>query len=610
MFMVGARNAYGLTALENQSNYSGPRNTSRLEKMKPMNRLPPKLAASVDAWISGDPDPVTRAELERLVAAGDDTNISERMAGSLAFGTAGLRGAVSAGSNRMNRAVVIRTTRGLADYLLRRFPDMERPLVIVGCDARLSSAQFLSDTVDVLTAAGISVRFFPDPTPTPIVVFTSLLLGGQAAVVVTASHNPPQDNGYKLYDANGAQIIPPVDRDIATAIDAVASAADVPRIQHAMDDSDLATEVPLDVFERYLDALAEVRSPPPGECPQLRFVHTPIHGVGGAYVTAALAAAGYHDVHPVEEQFTPDGNFPTVSFPNPEEPGALDLALRLAEVANADAILANDPDTDRLAVALPHNGIWTQLTGNQVGVLLGDFMLEHTSLPKPIVINSVVSSPMLADIASAYGARFVQTLTGFKWIWNAAMDLEESDAGTFVFGYEEALGYSVGPAVRDKDGISALVVFADLIAWEATCDSTVWDRLERLYRRHGLWVSTQKSVVRPGSEGAAEIANAMERIGAAIPERLGGHRVVGATDYRSGAEERPRYLPATSLVSLNLGNAGRVLVRPSGTEPKIKVYVDLRADLVPGDDAWSRYASLLDDGAAIASELANYLGFD
>jgi phosphomannomutase len=572
-----------------------------------VSTIPPDLHARTRAWIDGDPDDATRAELEALLEHGDVDELSERMAGSLVFGTAGIRGVVEGGSNRMNRAVVIRTTRGLADYLLDRDPESDRP-VVVGADARLSSAQFLQDTVGVLAAAGIPVRYFSDPTPTPVVAYAANMLAARAAVVVTASHNPPADNGYKVYDVNGAQIVPPVDKDIAAAIARVGPAIEVPRIRNAVDDSDLVQPVPVETFRRYLEDLQATRIETPGVGASLSFVVTPIHGVGGKFVVEALNTAGYPNVHPVPEQSVPDGHFPTVSFPNPEEPGALDLALALAAETDADAILANDPDTDRLAVALPHGGEWKALTGNQIGVLLGDFILEHTKVGEPLVGNSIVSSPMLGDIAASYGARFVQTLTGFKWIWNAALDIQDEGAATFVFGYEEALGYSVGQAVRDKDGISAAVTFADLVAAESVRGRTAWDRLEDLYRRHGLWVSTQRSVVRPGTEGAAAIKAAMERIGSTTPDTLGGHRVVGTKDYRVGAEQRPRYLAAASLVELDLGPGGRVLVRPSGTEPKIKIYADLRSNLTAGDDVWERESALLEDAGSIAEELVEFLG--
>ncbi len=570
-----------------------------------MSAIPTDLRERTEAWIAADPDDTTRSELAELLDEGDVAELSERMDGSLAFGTAGLRGRVEAGSNRMNRAVVIRTTRGLAEYLVDRDSDSDKP-VVVGRDARLSSARFQKDTVAVLTAAGILVRYFPDPVPTPIVAYAARELGARAAVVITASHNPPLDNGYKVYDANGAQIIPPTDSDIAARIAAAPAANDVPRLAGKYRD-EMAHPVPDGVFDRYLAKLSAGRAPDAAGS-DLKIVYSPMHGVGGAYVTGALRAFGYDNIVPVPEQYEPDGRFPTVSFPNPEEPGALDLANALAASENADLIIANDPDTDRLAVSLQRSDGWRPLTGNQIGVLLADYLLEHTSVEKPLVLNSIVSSPMLASIAEARGARFETTLTGFKWIWNAALDIEAAGEGTFVFGYEEALGYSVGPAVRDKDGVSASVFFADLAAACGDRGESVLDYLARLYEQHGMWVSTQKSIVRPGSEGAAQIAAAMVRIAEAPPDSAAGVPIVGMTDYRIGAESRPRYMAATPLVELDLGARGRVLVRPSGTEPKLKIYVDLVADRDPALAAEAQESQLVAEADGVAGAIADGLG--
>jgi phosphomannomutase len=570
-----------------------------------MSAIATDLRERTETWIASDPDKKTRAELTALLEAENVDELTERMDGSLAFGTAGLRGRVEAGSNRMNRAVVIRTTRGLAEYLVARDPDSDKP-VVVGRDARLSSKRFQKDTIAVLTAAGILVRYFPDPVPTPIVAYAARELGARAAVVITASHNPPLDNGYKVYDSNGAQIIPPTDSGIAAKIDAAPPANDVPRLSKKYR-QEMAHPVPDGVFERYLDKLAAVRDPEAGGS-DLKIVYSPMHGVGGAFVTGALRDAGYENIIPVPEQYEPDGRFPTVAFPNPEEPGALDLANALAARENADLIIANDPDTDRLAISLPRSDGWRPLTGNQIGVLLGDYLLDKTSVDKPLVFNSIVSSPMLADIAAAHGAGFATTLTGFKWIWNAALDLEEAGEGTFVFGYEEALGYSVGPAVRDKDGVSAAVIFADLATDCRKRGESVLDYLARLYERHGMWVSTQKSIVRPGSEGAAQIAAAMVRIAESVPESVAGIDVVAMTDYRVGAENRPRYMAATPLVELDLGSRGRALVRPSGTEPKLKIYVDLVADRDGTLTAEEQESQLVAEADAVAAAIADGLG--
>ena len=568
--------------------------------------MDPDLRLATLDWIAGDPDPATRRELEVLLDRGAESDLADRMGGTLEFGTAGIRGEVGAGSNRMNRAVVIRTTAGLADFLADA--GRSHGTVVLGYDARLSSRQFAEDAVGVLIAAGITVRYFDHPVPTPVVAHAARDLEAAAAVVVTASHNPPRDNGYKVYDVNAAQIVPPVDTRIAAAIRRVGPASEVPRIEEAMAG---ATERASSLGERAIAAYAaEVveRRPPVPDPGSMSIVYTPMHGVGRDTLLHVFDMAGYRNVAVVPEQGDPDGTFPTVAFPNPEEPGALDLAIDLARRIDADLVLANDPDADRLAVGVPEGGGFRTLTGNQVGVLLADFVLSRDTAGERLVVNSIVSSPMLEAVAEHHGARFCQTLTGFKWIANAAMDLERSDGCRFVFGFEEALGYSVGPVVRDKDGISAALWFADLAAWARAEGIGVLGYLERLYRRDDVWASVQKNVVRPGADGLAEIAAIMDRLRTDHPTELGGHRVDGSVDYRDNADRRPRWLPAAALVEFSLADAGRALVRPSGTEPKLKIYVDRRASVADDADVWGAEAAARVDALAIAEDLAGFLG--
>jgi phosphomannomutase len=556
------------------------------------------------AWIAGDPDPGTRDELQQLLDADEQDELADRLGMSLEFGTAGLRGVVGAGPNRMNRAVVARTSRGLADHLLATVPDAAERGVVVGFDARLDSEDFAAVTVGVLAAAGLQVRWFPTPQPTPLVAYAQKAMDAAAAVVITASHNPPEYNGYKVYAEGAAQIVPPTDALIAAAIEAAGPAADIP-----VDDpltSDRVAPVDAAIVDRFFAELAAAR--PKVEGPDLPIVYTPLHGVAGELVHRALREGGYEHVHTVPSQAEPDGNFPTVRFPNPEEPGAMDAALELAAEVDAELIIANDPDGDRLAAAVPDGaGGFRMLTGNQIGVLLTDHLLRGSDVDRPMVIASIVSSPMFAEVARSYGAHAEWTLTGFKWICAAARDLEKAEARTFVYGFEEALGSSVGTVVRDKDGIGAAVAFADLARSLKAEGRTILDRLEELYRAHGLWVSYQHSITRPGMEGLAEIAGAMAKLETEVPEELAGEQVLSTTDFRVGAEDRQPWLEAHDLVILELTD-GRALIRPSGTEPKLKIYVDLRGELREGESLDTRAAELESQAQEVARALASFVG--
>ena len=552
-------------------------------------------------WIADDPDPETRAELTGLMSEGALQELEARFESELTFGTAGIRAEVAAGPARMNRAVVIRTTYGLAKHL---HDNGLNGIVVVGFDARPSSRVFAADVIGVLAASGIEVRFFPDVTPTPIVAFAAKDLGADSAVVITASHNPPRDNGYKVYGPTASQIVSPTDFEIQQAIETAPGAMSIPRLEDVFEGghSNIRALGP-EVLDRYWGEVDESRRHRDGS--DLGIVYTPLHGVGGASLLDLMERAGHRRVRPVTAQFEPDGTFPTVAFPNPEEPGALDLALELAKAGDADLIIANDPDADRLAVAIPDRGSWRSLTGNEIGMLLADYLLNADLGFTPIVASSIVSSPMLDSIANLYSATRATTLTGFKWITAAALALEAAGEGVFLFGYEEALGYCVGRTVRDKDGLSASVVFADMTAHLAATGSSIGHRLGELWETHGLWVSTQVSVRRDGAEGSAEISEAIARLADDPPSALEGVSVQTVTDYRIGEEDRPPWLGAQDLVELRV-ERGRLLVRPSGTEPKMKIYVDLSEPFDPDDDG--QRPRLLGHADALGNALAAHMG--
>ncbi len=532
------------------------------------------------AWADGDPDPVTAGALRQVVAGGDEGALRDLVGADLAFGTAGLRGEVGPGPNRMNRAVVVRATRGVAMHVLERVEDGAERGVVVGFDARPDSERFAHDVIAVLQAAGLRVRAFLAPTATPLVAFAARRFDAAGAIVVTASHNPPADNGYKVYDEHGVQITSPTDRRIAAAIAAVEPARDVPGVGDGIDGVDVLSRATVAAYRETIDGAwprSDARSAEP-----VTVVVTPLHGVGGAPVEAVLSERG-HRVVRVDEQWAPDGTFPTVSFPNPEEPGALDLAWAAATEVGADVVLANDPDADRLAVAIPAGDGWRRLTGDEVGSIFAHHLLTRTAgrIERPLVANSIVSSSRLARIAAAFDARHEVTLTGFKWLWRAGRELAEN-GWQWVMGYEEALGYSLGTAVRDKDGIHAAAVMADLVSTLAAEQRTLADLLADLDQAYGRWANVQAAVRRTGPAGADEILAAVDaatRVGA---DDLGVRTVERVVDHRTVGDDAPPWLGPTPLVVWHLDGGGRVLVRPSGTEPKLKVYVDL--PLQPDED--------------------------
>ncbi len=566
------------------------------------------------AWIQADPDSDDRDELTRIV---DDATLSldpdrradalrdlnERFSGPLEFGTAGLRGVMGAGESRMNRAVIRRTTAGLAKYLKANADAKTLARgVVIGYDGRRHSWEFSQETAAVLAAFGIRSWLAPTLCPTPFAAFAVDRLQAAAGVMITASHNPPEYNGYKAYWSNGAQIIPPHDKGIAAAIDGCPAAKDVPIMHFAEGtESGFVKFFPDELLEQYMAEIDKLWVRPASDN-DLCIVYTPMHGVGEKYMRMAMTRAGFGGYRVVPEQAEPDGNFPTVAFPNPEEKGAMDLSFALAEQERADLVLANDPDADRLAVAVPRpGGGYTQLTGNQVGTLLGHYLLTTSpaclsdkttveNADKKVVIASIVSSPMLGAIARELGVRYEETLTGFKWIANRAMELEKSDELHFVFGYEEALGYTVGPLVRDKDGISAGVLFAELAALLKKNGRSVLEELESLSRRYGHYASGQRSVTLKGADGMTQMKAAMDRLRLARPTQVGPLAVLATADFqtriRTHADGRTEdlTLPVTNMIALDLEGGSRIIARPSGTEPKIKFYFDVREPMSPEEN--------------------------
>ncbi|MGW5767813.1 phospho-sugar mutase [Streptomyces longwoodensis] len=515
------------------------------------------LMARARAWLAEDPDPETRDELAALLASGDTAELAARFAGTLQFGTAGLRGELGAGPMRMNRSVVIRAAAGLAAYLKANgtpHGGADAGLVVIGYDARHKSADFARDTAAVMTGAGLRAAVLPRPLPTPVLAFAIRHLGAVAGVEVTASHNPPRDNGYKVYLGDGSQIVPPADAGIAAEIDAIAALADVPRPDGGwltLDDS---------VLEAYLARTDAVLSP--GSPRTARTVYTAMHGVGKDVLLAAFARAGFPAPVLVAEQAEPDPLFPTVAFPNPEEPGAMDLAFATAREADPDLVIANDPDADRCAVAVKDGDAWRMLRGDEVGALLGAHLVARGA--RGTFAESIVSSSLLGRIAEKAGLPFEETLTGFKWI--ARVD-------GLRYGYEEALGYCVDPeGVRDKDGITAALLVTELASALKAEGRTLVDLLDDLAVEHGLHATDQLSV---RVEDLSVIADAMRRLREHPPTELAGLPVTRAEDLERGTEA----LPPTDGLRYTLDGA-RVVVRPSGTEPKLKCYLEV---VVPVD---------------------------
>ncbi|WP_175985550.1 phospho-sugar mutase [Microbacterium tenebrionis] len=526
--------------------------------------------AQARAWLRQDPDAETRDELAGVItraAAGDAAaaaDLDDRFGARLAFGTAGLRGELGAGSNRMNRVLVSQAAAGFAAYLRERAGGAT-PTVVVGYDGRRNSRRFALDSAELFAGAGLHAILLPRLLPTPVLAFAVRHLAADAGVMVTASHNPPNDNGYKVYlggaDA-GSQIVSPADAEIAAHIQQVADAGDISALPRSTE-YETAGE---DVVNAYIAATAAV-APAPASAKGLTWVYTAMHGVGWETFARILDAAGYPRPKTVGEQLSPDATFRTVAFPNPEEPGAMDLAFAAARRTRADFILANDPDADRLAVAIPDesaDGGWRRLSGNEIGLLLGARAARaHAGTPGASLACSLVSSPGLAAIAAHHGLDFHETLTGFKWI---------SRAPGIVFGFEEALGYLVNPeTVRDKDGISAAVAVLGLAAEANERGKTIADLLADLGETYGHFASGQVSI---RVDDLSIIGKVMLALRTLPPTRIGDTAIASTEDLLEAAPGQP----SGDVLRYRLADGSRVIVRPSGTEPKLKVYLDAQAD--------------------------------
>jgi phosphomannomutase len=509
------------------------------------------------SWINQDPDAETVAELEQLIAASDESGLAERFGQRIGFGTAGLRGLLGAGPNRMNRVLVAQAAAGIAKYLKENFDD---PSVVIGYDARKNSDVFAKDSAQIFAGFGIRAFLFSDLAATPLVAYAVRNLGASAGVMVTASHNPPGDNGYKVYDFSGSQIISPMDAQIAKHIDEFAKSGSVASLTR----SDSFVEVPSSVRSGYLQSVSGLLNKH-SERQDIKIVYSAMHGVGASFIQEIFKLSGLTEPAQVLSQQQPDGKFPTVSFPNPEEPGAMDQSLATAQNQQADLVLVNDPDADRLAVAFRnHDGSYQQLTGDQLGLILGEEMASRASREgiTGSLACSIVSSSALGKVAEHYGFGFEQTLTGFKWV---------SRVPNLIFGYEEALGYCVDwGQVRDKDGLSAALIVADIASALAKQGYTLGDQLEKLMQRYGSFATGQISI---RVTDLSVITDLMKKLRTNPPAQIAGVDAV-FEDMNQGSGS----LPATDAVRFKLSDGRTVIVRPSGTEPKLKCYLQAVSD--------------------------------
>lgn len=563
----------------------------------------------VTQWLSADPDPKTREELQYLIDHKEYEELEDRFKCRLEFGTAGLRGKVGCGPNRMNRLVIQQTALGLGEYLVKHVDNAKQRGVVIGYDGRTDSKSFAHDTAAVLTALGIKVYLTHKVAATPIAAFGVKHFNAAAAVVVTASHNPPEYNGFKVYWENGAQIIPPHDSGIAQEID-IAATRVIPLMPHSeAERQGLLVWLRDDYYQTYR---AAINSNPllshHTDPSSISIAYTAMHGVGANMAEDLLHDAGFKKVMSVKEQREPDGTFPTVNFPNPEEAGAMDMVIELADSISAELACANDPDADRFAVAVRKpDGSYQMLTGDQVGTLFGHYLLSKTDAKSQLVGNTIVSSSLLNKVAKAHGAKYYQTLTGFKWLTNIAMQ-EQSDEHKFLFAYEEALGYTVGNTVWDKDGLSALVAFAQLSAELYSQGKTIWDQLEEIYREHGMYINAQRSIaLDPDYPPVGELLRADP------PKKIAGKKILVTEDLKhsvradSNGKTQAINLPSSDVLIYHLEGGSRVIVRPSGTEPKLKCYYEVVGSFAKNESFASAQERAEEQMSLLISEHQNSL---
>ncbi len=544
-------------------------------------------------WLASDAfDEETKKELQAI--DGDDKEIKERFYKDLEFGTGGLRGIIGAGTNRMNKYTVGKATQGLANYILKNNPDGAKMGVAIAYDSRNMSPEFAERSALVLNANGIKAYVFDELRPTPELSYAVRALGCTAGIVVTASHNPPEYNGYKVYWADGAQVVYPKDKGIIGEVNAISDFSLIKTMDRKeAEEKGLFNVIGKEIDDGFIKAIKAqaVRPEEIKKAEDMVIVYTPLHGTGNKPVRRVLSEVGFKNVYVVPEQEKPDKNFSTVGYPNPEDPKAFTLAIELAKEKNAEIVVGTDPDADRIGVVIrDEKGNYDILTGNMTGALLTEYVLngrkEKGLLPEnAAVIKTIVTTEMVRAIAESYNAELIEVLTGFKFIGEKIKQFEEDHSHTFVFGFEESYGCLSGTYARDKDAVGAAMLVCEMAAYYKNRGMTLHDALEELYKKYGFYKEGVKSVTLKGIDGAEKIGKIMAYLRENTPEGFGGNKVLTVKDYKSGVftdvatgnkSESP--LPASDVLYYNLEDRAWLCVRPSGTEPKIKFYMGVKAE--------------------------------